>query len=85
MCTLLWISSQQLLTTTPHDNDTLKYPFESLHIILDIMMQFFGHMSAILLFKENIYMDEELKNTVMTKKTFEQPEAFLIESAISYI
>ena len=68
MCTVLWISSQQLLTTTPQDNSTLKYPFASLHIILDIMMQFFKHVSAILLFKENIYIDEELKNTVMTKK-----------------
>ena len=68
MCTVLWISSQQFLTTTPHDNNTLKYPFASLHIILDIMMLFFGHISAILLFKENIYIDEELKNTVMTKK-----------------
>ena len=36
------------LTATPHDDNTLKYPFESLHIIFDIMMQFFGHISAIL-------------------------------------
>ena len=84
MCTVLWISSQQFLMTTPHDNNTLTYPVAGLHIILDIMMQFIGHISAIPLLKKNLN-SWRVKNTVMTKKTFEQIEAFVIESAISYI